>query len=338
MLPPELLTRDAFRAAVFARDQHLCVLCGDPAVDAHHILERRLWSDGGYYVINGASVCAYHHLHCEATYISVEDVRAAAGITQVLVPDHLYPDQPYDKWGNPVLPNGQRLRGELFFDGSVQKILAGSLHLFTHWVKYPRTFHLPWSEDVRDDDRVMESLDGFLGKRIIVTEKMDGENTTLYADYIHARSVDGRSHESRDWVKGFWGGVRADIPDGWRICGENLFATHSIHYTALPTYFMGFAAWTDRNDCLSWDDTLVWFALIGVRPVPVVYDGFYDEQLIRNLYRAGTEGYVVRTADGFSYGRFRECVGKFVRKGHVKTVKHWMHGQPVVPNELKRSS
>ncbi len=51
------MTRDDFRNAVFARDNHRCVICGEPAKDAHHILERRLFPDGGYYLNNGASLC-----------------------------------------------------------------------------------------------------------------------------------------------------------------------------------------------------------------------------------------------------------------------------------------
>ena len=44
-----LITRDDFRQSVFERDSHRCVICGEPAKDAHHILERRLFPDGGYY-------------------------------------------------------------------------------------------------------------------------------------------------------------------------------------------------------------------------------------------------------------------------------------------------
>lgn len=33
--------REAFRDAVFARDGGNCVICGHPAADAHHIIERR---------------------------------------------------------------------------------------------------------------------------------------------------------------------------------------------------------------------------------------------------------------------------------------------------------
>jgi len=43
-----LLTRDEFREAVFARDHHRCVICRNEGKDAHHILERRLFDDGGY--------------------------------------------------------------------------------------------------------------------------------------------------------------------------------------------------------------------------------------------------------------------------------------------------
>jgi hypothetical protein len=335
-----LLTRDAFREAVFARDHHTCVFCAQPAVDAHHILERKLWPDGGYYLDNGASVCGEHHIQCEQTVISVEDVRHACRITRVVVPPHLYADQPYDKWGNPVLPNGQRLRGELFFDGSVQKVLqqGGALGLFTVWVKYPRTHHLPWSDGVNADDRVIESLAAFDGRRVIVTEKMDGENTTLYRDYTHARSVDGRSHPSRNWVKQFWSRFSADIPEGWRVCGENLYATHSIQYSRLATFFLGFSIWNERNVCLGWDETLEWFELLGVRAVPVLYDGVFDERVIRQLWGQADwdrrEGYVVRRADAFTYGEFRHTVAKFVRRGHVQTVKHWMRGQSIERNGL----
>ncbi len=174
----KLLTRDKFRESVFERDHRQCVFCDAPAMDAHHILERRLWDDGGYYLPNGASVCAEHHILCEQTIISVEDVRLACGITKPIIPAHLYDDQTYDKWGNPIIGGGQRLKGELFFDESVQKILAagGVLSLFSDWVKYPRTHHLPWSESVNSDDRILPSLAGFYDgkgspKRVIVTRK-----------------------------------------------------------------------------------------------------------------------------------------------------------------------
>lgn len=118
-----LLSRSEFQSAVFARDGGTCLMCPAPAVDAHHIIERRLWPDGGYYLSNGASLCEEHHLDAERTIISCEDLRGAAGIEKVLLPPHFYSDLRYDKWGNPYREDGSRTPGELFWDESVQTAL-----------------------------------------------------------------------------------------------------------------------------------------------------------------------------------------------------------------------
>ena len=91
-----LLTRDEFREGVFQRDRHRCMDCG-AARDAHHILERRLWPDGGYYLDNGASLCGFCHVQAEQTTLTCDALRAAAGITRVLLPPHFYDDVSYDK-------------------------------------------------------------------------------------------------------------------------------------------------------------------------------------------------------------------------------------------------
>lgn len=201
-------------------------------------------------------------------------------------------------------------------------------------IKYPRTFHFPWSDGVQSDDKVISTLEHFNGRRVIVTEKMDGENSTLSKDYMHARSVDSAHHPSRDWLKTFWGNMAHDIPPNMRICGENLYAKHSIAYDNLPSYFMGFSMWYD-DICLDWDTTLEYFELLSIEPVPILYDGIYDEQTIRALWdpSRGTEGYVVRVAKSFEYEDFSTRVAKFVRANHVQTNKHWRN-QEIVPNNL----
>lgn len=341
-MEPKLLTRDQFREGVFARDGHRCVFCNEPAQDAHHILERRLWTDGGYYLENGASVCGAHHLACEQTTISVEDVRAAAGITRKHVPEHLYADHVYDKWGNPVLEDGRRGKGELFYDESVQKVLAqgGVLDRFTEYVKYSRTNHLPWSPGLTDDDRVMHDLTPFIGQDVVASRKMDGENTNMYPDHIHARSIDSRGGADRAWVKQFWSTFAHDIPPGWRICGENLWAEHSIHYNDLKSYFLGFSMWDERNNCLSWDDTMLYFQVLGIEPVPVLYRGIFSEKVLHDIEKNSNwntdEGYVVRLASGFPYSEFKRSIAKYVRAGHVQTQRHWRAGRAFNPNGLQR--
>ena len=45
--------------------------------------------------------------------------------------------------------------------------------------KYPRTPHLSFSPGVREDDIQLNSNQIFANSQIVVTEKLDGENTTL---------------------------------------------------------------------------------------------------------------------------------------------------------------
>jgi len=253
----------------------------------------------------------------------------------------LYRDQPYDKWGNPIISGDRRLKGELFYDESVQKVLrsGGVLSQFVSLVKYPRTHHLPWSPGMHSDDRVMQDLSVLEGEDVVVTIKMDGENTTLCPEKVHARSVESRDHVSRHWVKNLWSQIAHDIPTDWRICGENLWAEHSIPYKNLPSYFLGFSVWNEINECLSWEDTVEWLSLLDVQTVPVLYEGKFDRAAIQNAFDAHCdtdtdEGYVVRVARSFSYGEFKTCMAKWVRTGHVQTAKHWMHGRKVERNSL----
>lgn len=162
-------------------------------------------------------------------------------------------------------------------------------------------------------------------------------NCTMYTDGFHARSIDSRHHPSRDWLARFHASIAHDIPAGWRICGENLYAQHSIAYTDLPSYFMGFSVWNEENVALSWDDTLEMFELLGIIPVPELYRGPFDEAVLKRiaaeLDTEKEEGFVVRVARPFHYDDFKTSIAKWVRSHHVQTDKHWMH-RGIVPNGL----
>ena len=51
------------------------------------------------------------------------------------------------------------------------------------YIKYPRTFHLPWSMGITKKDKVLDDAKHFRNKRVIITPKFDGENTTLYKTF-----------------------------------------------------------------------------------------------------------------------------------------------------------
>ncbi|GAA2294976.1 hypothetical protein GCM10010149_48940 [Nonomuraea roseoviolacea subsp. roseoviolacea] len=201
-------------------------------------------------------------------------------------------------------------------------------------VHYPRTPHLPWSPGVTPDDVRAGDLSGLRGREVVVTEKLDGENTTLYADGLHARSLDSAHHPSRAWVKGLQGRIGGRIPAGWRVCGENMYARHSLAYQGLESWFYGFSVW-DGDRCLDWDRTVAFLRGLGIPVPPVLWRGVFDERALRALRLdvERQEGYVVRTAAGFGREEFAGRVAKWVRQEHVRTGTHWMHAA-VVPNAL----
>jgi hypothetical protein len=318
-------------------------MCGKPAQDAHHLLERRLWLDGGYYLDNGVSLCAGHHLSAEATLISVDDLRRMAGIKHVLLPEFFDDEAEYDKWGNMVWPDKSRSKGPLFGDESVQKVLKPVLSLFRPYYKHARTPHLPWSPNRGvDSDKTMGRMayeEGLFLKipEIVLTLKMDGEQISMYHDIYHARSMESGYHPSRSWVGGLHGRIRHEIPENVRIVGENLYAAHSIRYFDLPSYFLVFAIF-ENNVAYSWTDTKDFAALLGLETVPELYRGIYDRKMLERfwpepMYSEEAEGYVLRPAAAFDYMTWPMWVGKAVRKDHVKTDQHWRY-KPLEKNGL----
>ena len=340
---PTSLSRKLFLEAALCRDDHRCVICGvSQGVRVQHILDQKLWPDNGYYLENAATLCEEHQLAAEYTTLSAEKIRQAAGIKTTVLPPQLTTTEfeEYDKWGNLILPNKTRLRGELFFEEACQTALAAGnvLHLFGTYCKYPKTLHLPWSPSLQNDDRRISTLKFLEGEEIVVSLKMDGENTSAYRDHVHARSLDSQHHPSRSWMKAFHSAWAHEISEGWRICGENLYATHSIHYEDLESYFLVFNIWDNRDRCLSWDETLEWCQLLGLTTVPILYRGPWNESKLHEiedaLQPAYDEGYVVRVSRSFKFAEFSKVVTKFVRKGHVQTDAFWMN-KPVIPNRQR---
>ena len=203
--------------------------------------------------------------------------------------------------------------------------------------KYPRTFHLPISPGASSDDKIMNSLEGLICDDLVITEKMDGENTTLPRGGCHARSPDSRNHPSRDWLKAFAAGIAPQLAEGERIVGENLYARHSVGYDTLPAWFLGFA-WIRGDEVQPWDLTLMRFEELGITPVPVLWRGPWRpglfETIAAGLDPVRQEGFVARVATAFSEAEMPRRMGKYVRAGHVQSETHWMQAA-LVPNGLR---
>lgn len=208
-------------------------------------------------------------------------------------------------------------------------------------MKYPRTYHVPFSPGATKDDKKLKDgwFEYYRGKEIVFTEKLDGENSCLCQKGVFARSHGAETRSP--WSINLWGDnglywkVKGLIDDDLLIFGENLYGEHSIHYEKLRDYFHVFACYNETTDkWWSWDDVKFVSKVLGVPHVPTLWRGIAEsEDQIRELiiqtmnmpsaYGNTKEGVVIRLANEFDGEDFPNYVCKYVRANHVQTDEHW---------------
>lgn len=199
-------------------------------------------------------------------------------------------------------------------------------------IKYPRTPHLPTSPGATSDDK-WASKDALAylasGIDLVVTEKMDGGNLTFTHDHFHGRSIDSGTHAWDTQARALWAQKRFDIPEGWRISGESMYARRSVSYENLPGVFIVFGVWDETNTLLDFDSMTEWAGLLDLPVVPLLYRGtdFQEATTIwaRTHDQETSEGFVVRDAGRIAYDDFGSKVAKWVRADHVRTAANWRH-------------
>lgn len=197
-------------------------------------------------------------------------------------------------------------------------------------MKYPRTYHVPWSPGATSDDKKHSNMRFLENQEIVVTLKLDGENTSMDRNKVWARSLDSSDHVSRHFVKSLHAQIKYLIPENMIIHGENVYAVHSIVYTGLPSYFLVFGVSVNKV-FLSWDETVDVCNNLGLHLVPVLYRGSYIVPEYTEYSHYGLmEGYVMRPASSFSDSKM---LAKYVRPNHVQTDQHWAY-QKIKVNKL----
>lgn len=360
-------TRQTVREQTFERDESTCVVpwCDNPSVDAHHIIERALWDDGGYMLGNLASVCSHHHKAAERNEIPPQAFWQWLGIATPLLPESVEtPDT--DKWGESFeTPPWSDLR---------------------EYPKYPSSRHLLplyWHDEtlaeerIENDDTGLESIAPFVGVPLVITHKMDGGNCLVVNDVdnpVRARNGTTPEETMKPLYKPgglYWQAeVSETLPDRLEVFGEWLYAKHSIHYgcdcdepcddvgPALSdlvgvederAYFQIFGVFdTGLNLWLSWPETERVADALGFPTTPVIYcEDDSDAATFESEHEAintlteyahdvvanGGEGIVVRRKYPFHYGQFGQSLGKYVRENHVTSNEHWSH-RPTVTNVI----
>jgi len=198
--------------------------------------------------------------------------------------------------------------------------------------KYPRTYHFPFSPGATNDDKIQHDWEGILAHELVLTEKLDGENTCLKAKGVFARSHGAPTRNP--WAQNMWPvweRIKRDLDD-LEIFGENLYGVHSIEYQRLPDYFFVFAARKEER-WLSWPELQETAFLLDLRVVPTIGSGRFNAKDLQQRILSGMaepsilgaerEGFVVRVASEFKDEIFSNNVLKYVRANHVQTDEHW---------------
>lgn len=205
-----------------------------------------------------------------------------------------------------------------------------------HPPKYPSSPHWPWSPEVHKDDRYHQNPEFFVGREIVITEKLDGGNTCLNAGEAYARSTGQPATQS--WfamVKKHHAWRTMNIDPRIAIYGEDLYGIHSIVYDPLKeneTYRVFNIR--DGDSWLSLDEKIKFCVEHDFLMVPILFRGIMNsvEEISKwfesnikqpSVLGPDREGFVMQITDHFHNDSFGECVAKYVRKGHVQTDEHW---------------
>ncbi len=143
-------------------------------------------------------------------------------------------------------------------------------------LKYPRTYHFPFSPGTTSDDRIKHDWQAILARELVITEKLDGENTCIKSDGVYARSH--AAPTLNPWAKNMWTTweqIKNSLGD-LDVFGENLYGLHSIEYSNLESYFYIFAI-RDGDKWLSWDEVVFYAQVLDLPTVPVLARGIFTE-------------------------------------------------------------
>ncbi len=216
--------------------------------------------------------------------------------------------------------------------------------------KFPRTPHLfvlPGAY-IRDDKMMSNAEEmEFLAQPIIVEEKVDGANIGISFNEKGDIQFQNRGNYIKPgdhpqfepiWE---WGYQRFDLlkrklAQQYILFGEWCYVKHSIHYTELDDWFLGFDIF-DRhvNRFLSVNSRNEVFKDCDISPIPLVFSGIITTsellRLINNpskFYDGPVEGLYLRLEEtGYLKQR-----AKIIRSEFIQAIEeHWTKG-PLIKN------
>ncbi len=150
--------------------------------------------------------------------------------------------------------------------------------------RYPRIPHLPGSRATADDV-VLERMPAWVeGDDVVVEEKLDGANASIWVDASGEPRVSGRAGPGAADRAGQFGRMRAwaahrrqallaALAPGDVLYGEWLFLRHTLRYDRLPDLFVPFDVYCPERGYLDRSARCLRFELAALVPVPLLRRG-----------------------------------------------------------------
>ena len=218
--------------------------------------------------------------------------------------------------------------------------------------KFPRTPHLfivP-GLDIRDDKVLTyQECESFLNNTIVLEEKVDGSNIGISLSESGELQIQNRgnyilpgSHPQFnliwDWAYSRISLFKQHITTNFIIFGEWCYAKHSIQYTSLPDWFIGFDVYDKKNQTfLNTDSRNQLLQRINIEIISTFGKGNYSkkdlEKVLTNskstYYPGPIEGIYLRCEDSIKLLKRAKLVNKdFIQEIDV----HWSKKQLISNN------
>ena len=212
-----------------------------------------------------------------------------------------------------------------------------------NFFKFPTTPHLALlgDVDIRGDKVMAEpERDSFLGHKLVVEEKVDGANLGISFDsdgniraqnrgaYLSLPGL-GQWKKLSEWLSPKEDILFDHLIDRYILFGEWCYAQHSVFYTRLPDWFLGFSIYDKQvGHFLSTGKRDTFFQEMGISKVPFLAHGYFTLSSIEELLSFSKLGdelaeglYLRHDQDNWLAQR-----AKLVRPDFIQSIEqHWSH-------------
>lgn len=222
--------------------------CAAPATEVHHLLERALFRDGGYYLSNAASLCNPCHALAEDTTLTRSALSQKAGIDHPYTPEFLC-DYDVDKWAN-VLGDDLLHPGDLAATPGCARVIERAQ---AGWVLSPLR-PAPLTPIVHEPAFSEDALSLSVAPVRAWIQVIRYEHDLFVYDH-NFRNVD-LDHATT--------AAFSDLPELWRLIGTSSLSGRLTPHCLIDT----------NDNVLSWTETQMWCELMGLDIAPEASFGY----------------------------------------------------------------